>query len=116
MIEISINNLTLNSEPLVLMNKASIEVKGHSYFSDSGSDIVCAAVSILSFTALKSLSELAGIRQNVKQNSGYLKSEFKIKDLNDEERIKLRVIIDCFILGIKEIIKKYPDRVKLISD
>ena len=57
----------------------SVTLQGHADFDESGKDIVCSAVSALSFTSLNSIEALVGVDFNLNQadqEGGYLKADF----------------------------------------
>ena len=53
------------------------EIDGHAYFDELGSDIVCAAVSILSQTCVNAFYELLSLEVTIYEDEeeGYLKVE-----------------------------------------
>ncbi len=87
-------------------------VSGHSDYSEIGTDIVCAAVSILSYTALNSMSLVAGISDSdisydVEEDTGFL----KIKTQKNNE--KTDVIYRNFLVGIKLLLEDYNNYITL---
>jgi len=87
-------------------------VSGHSDYDEIGTDIVCAAVSILSYTALNSMSEVAGIQEtdiiyDVNEDTGFL----KIKTKKNNE--KTDVIYRNFLVGIKLLLEDYNNYITL---
>lgn len=87
-------------------------VSGHSEYSEIGTDIVCAAVSILSYTALNSMSLVAGISESdikydVEEDTGFL----KIKTQKNNE--KTDVIYRNFLVGIKLLLEDYNNYITL---
>ncbi|MDF2677098.1 MAG: ribosomal-processing cysteine protease Prp [Bacillota bacterium] len=87
-------------------------VKGHSGYSVAGSDIICASVSILSYTALNSMNVVAGISESdmiydVEEETGFLK--LKTLKYND----KTDVIYKNFLVGIQLLLEDYSDYITL---
>nr|WP_312579081.1 ribosomal-processing cysteine protease Prp [Sedimentibacter sp.] len=87
-------------------------VSGHSNYGDSGTDIVCSAVSILSYTALNSMSLVAGISESdisydVEDDTGFL----KVETLKNNE--KTDVIYKNFLVGIKLLLEDYNNYITL---
>jgi uncharacterized protein len=87
-------------------------VSGHSDYSEIGTDIVCAAVSILSYTALNSMSLVGGICESdvsydVEEDTGFL----KIKTQKNNE--KTDVIYRNFLVGIKLLLEDYNNYITL---
>lgn len=88
------------------------EVLGHSGYTDDEDDIVCAAVSILSYTALNSLKEVACLDEkdilfNVDEDTGLL--EVNINKIDE----KTEVIYQSFIVGIKLLLADFSQYIAL---
>lgn len=81
-----------------------MEVSGHAYYAESGKDIICAAVSALTFTLLYSLESLSEDLVSATMNEGHMKIEIK----NVSEQGKL--LIDSFFIGISAIAETYGDK------
>jgi len=116
LISLKISGFKYKNDSIEFDPKVIIDVVGHSYLADNGNDIVCAAVSTLVLTAVKSISVVVGLRQTVDQNSGRLISTVYMDDCSKEVLVKFKVVIESFLLGINEIKMKYPDRVEILSD
>lgn len=92
--------------------KIGYEISGHADYAPHGDDIVCAAVSILGYTALNSLLEVAGIDE--KELSVEIDDEGYMQVLIDEKIIEapgkkdIQVILSTFAIGIETIIESYP--------
>ena len=94
-------------------NKLTIISSVHSGTAVKGSDVVCAAVSALIQTMILSISRILKIRQKLVQQDGFLSSEIVIDELGEEENKNLKFLIESFLLGIFEIQKQYPDKIKI---
>ena len=94
---------------------------GHAFFSSKGSDIVCAAVTILLKTAVSLVFELS--------KSGEIKVEadlsrrgnlaFRVDFLNEaseKTQERLRCIADFVRSGVSSIEKEFPKNVHLIEE
>jgi len=93
----------------------SIHISGHAGSDVKGKDVVCAAVSALSQTLVLSINRLLKVEQTVKIENGLLTSTVKpVKDAVEE--IKLKLLIESFLIGILEIQREYPGRVKIEND
>lgn len=92
-------------------------ILGHADFDVHGQDIVCAAVSILGHTTLKSLVDVCGLNENeitykVDEETGFL--DVKILISLDDIRIKnTQVVFSTLIVGIKSLVESYPKYVTL---
>lgn len=81
-------------------------IKGHANFDQHGYDIVCAAVSILSYTAVNTLD--------------YYKIDFDFFDDDNEMKVSLEnpnekseIILNDFEIGIKTLLTNYNEYVNL---
>lgn len=92
-------------------------VSGHANFKSHGDDIVCSAVSVLSYTALNALIEVCGLNENeilytIEENSGYL--EVILPKVIDKLILdKTQIVLKTLELGIKSVIESYPKYVTL---
>ena len=87
-------------------------LEGHANAGDKGEDIVCAGVSAIVFTALGSLEQLAGIRNDVLDDG---RIEFSLPENIEGKRLeKADVILRTMIIGL-EMIKSNPSYEKYIS-
>ena len=81
-------------------------IKGHANFDQHGYDIVCAAVSILSYTAVNTLD--------------YYETDFDFFDDENEMKVSLKnsneksqIILNNFEIGIKTLLTNYNEYVNL---
>lgn len=93
------------------------EIAGHTGYGAHGEDILCASISILSQTALISLNEVCGIKENdisylIDDKKGYLKVSLPLK-LSIEQREKADIVLATMEVGLKGLINIYPDYVTL---
>ena len=81
-------------------------VSGHAGYADSGSDIVCSAVSAIAITILNSIEELSDVSFTLDcdQESGNM--DFMFKESPD---IKAQTLIQAFVIGISGIEESYGD-------
>ncbi|HOO79262.1 MAG TPA: ribosomal-processing cysteine protease Prp [Lachnospiraceae bacterium] len=77
---------------------------GHAEYAEYGSDIVCAAVSMLIINTINSIDTLTNCTIEAKEDaeSGYLKADFPNKASKEAS-----LLIDAMILGIKGVIDQY---------
>ncbi|RKD32489.1 ribosomal-processing cysteine protease Prp [Thermohalobacter berrensis] len=90
-------------------------IKGHTGFERSGRDILCSAVSTLSQTALIALNEVCDIPEkdiDFKVEDGYLEVNIP-RNLDIEKRMKTDIVLDTMLVGIKALIKEYPEYLTL---
>lgn len=88
----------------VTISTTDITIEGHAGYAESGKDIVCAAVSILTWNLIKSVKALTMDSMEFEITSGHMHIVFK----NLSERGK--VLVDSFFIGISEIINAYGDK------
>ncbi len=92
-------------------------ITGHANYKPYGEDIVCSAVSILSYTGLNALLELCGLNKNeiiytIDESSGYLDVVLpKIIPVLSLE--KTEIVLKTFEIGINSVIESYPKYVTL---
>ncbi|HAE61089.1 MAG TPA: ribosomal-processing cysteine protease Prp [Eubacteriaceae bacterium] len=93
----------------------SLVVNGHSGYEDIGKDIVCAAVSTLTISAINGLLEYVKLDFYYKVNEdGFL--EFRIPEIYDDKQFtKAKAILETLYLGLKSIEKEYESYVKVVG-
>ena len=86
---------------------------GHSGYAEHGSDIVCAAVSVLSCTCVNSLESVCGVIPEINANDDGLLA-FTLPDTPDGQRAHdAQVLMAALHQGIADITGQYPQHVKL---
>lgn len=86
-------------------------IKGHAGFSTAGTDIICAAVSAIVYTALGGLDELAGFR-NFEERDGYM--ECRVPDnLGNEESHAADIILKTMVIGLRQIEAEYSKYIQI---
>ena len=87
-------------------------IEGHSGWSTAGSDIVCAAVSILGCTCVNALESVCGIIPEITENEdGML--EFRLPELHPEENAKAQILMGALKQGLTDLADAYPQNVTL---
>lgn len=86
----------------VLVTSNRIHVSGHANAAPKGADIVCSAVSAITFTLLRGLKEIAcmSIYESIEEGNICIKWQ----NLNDTGK----ALIDTWFLGICGIAAEYP--------
>ena len=87
-------------------------VEGHSDYAEEGADIVCASVSILSYTALNSLNLAAGIspesiEYSVDEETGLM----SLRTLKNND--KTDIVYKSFAVGMELLLEDYSDYITL---
>ncbi len=97
--------------------KIGFNVSGHANYDEYGSDIVCAAVSILVQTTIGSVDEILKLKYSYYENEDNGIVNFKINQkCSDEDTKMLTLLIKSMELGIYSISKQYPDYVQITSE
>lgn len=100
---------------LIIYNKSSIvefSADGHSNFDELGKDIVCAAVSAVTQTAVIGLVDVLSIDVKLKRCDGYLKCILPA-DLSVEDRRNANIVLDTMFSGLKSIQYGYKDYISI---
>ena len=80
------------------------ESRGHADYAEEGSDIVCAAVSILTTTCVNALESVAGLEPKVKVSPGKM-----ILTLPEGSGHDAQVILKTMRQGLSDLTDAYPD-------
>jgi len=89
------------------INKDEITIKGHSGYSEHGSDIVCASVSSICITTVNALLSIDEDCITYEENDGYL--NIKINKHNEV----INKLIDNMINLLKELEKQYKKNIEI---
>ena len=87
-------------------------ISGHSGYGEEGSDIVCAAVSILGCTCVNALESVCGIVPVILGNEEGLLS-FDLPGRTEEENAKAQILMGALRQGLSDLAESYPKHVKL---
>lgn len=92
----------------------AFSASGHAGFSYRGTDIVCAAVSVLTQTAVNALPEHAGVTPAVEidEESGYLRCVLPAA-MGARERERAQLILETMVTGLRGIAREYSDYIQL---
>ena len=89
-------------------------MEGHSGYAESGSDIVCAALSALAITAANSLEQVLKLKPIIDTQESYM-SVFLPIDLNQADRDRANLVLKTIRLGFSSIREEYPNNVAIKS-
>lgn len=81
---------------------------GHSGFAEAGSDIVCAAISVLTINTINSIESLAGDKIEASEDDGHLECHFPEKPSE-----KAELLMDAMVLGLKSIEENYRESLRI---
>lgn len=81
-----------------------VTCQGHTGYADAGSDIVCAAVSMLVINTINSLEELTDTKMEVasSEEDGFINCQLK-GPLGADAAL----LLDSMILGLKNVVSQY---------
>ena len=92
----------------VTVREDRVTVSGHANYAASGEDIVCAAVTALSITLFKSLTDLTEDKIEYDIQPGRV--DIKYGDLSE----KAKTLVDSFFIGVSQISGEFPECVNKI--
>ncbi len=85
------------------------ECRGHAGYAEAGSDIVCAAVSVLATTCANALESVAGVSPGVEAKDGYMRVQLSEGEITHDASVILRT----FEQGIHDIAISYPQYIHI---
>ena len=91
----------------VCVRKDGIEVCGHANYAEAGKDIVCAGVSSLTRTLIRSLEHLT--RDEIEYEISPGRADIHCRNLSEEGKL----LVDSFFIGICRIADEFPDHVRI---
>ena len=92
----------------VTVRKDEIKVSGHANYAAPGYDIVCAGVTSLAQTLIKSILDLTEDTIEYEMQPGLV--EIKYGNLSERSR----TLVDSFFVGICLIADEFPDNVRIV--
>ena len=87
---------------------------GHSGWGEHGSDIVCAAVSILGCTCVNALESVCGVIPTVTEydeTEGIL--AFELPEVTEAENEKAQILMGALRQGLEDLAAEYPQNMTL---
>jgi uncharacterized protein YsxB (DUF464 family) len=88
---------------VVKVSTTGITVDGHADYAETGNDIICAAVSALSQSLIRSFETLTDDRVSYRITTGHMDISYK----NLSEKGKL--LVDSFFIAVSDIQHTYGD-------
>jgi len=87
---------------------------GHTGYSVSGEDIVCAALSSILQTAALGIISVAGIKAKIDRDdkTGYFKLSLP-KKLTEKQELEANAILNTMLMGISDLCEGYSNFIKL---
>ena len=93
-------------------NLTGCRIEGHSGWSTAGSDIVCAAVSILGCTCVNALESVCGVIPIIteyNEKNGVL--AFELPEMREDENEKAQILMGALRQGLNDLTAEYPQNV-----
>lgn len=85
--------------------------EGHAQYADYGEDIVCAAVSVLTQSAVLGLTQHVKVDVAVEQSPGWLQCVLGDGLLADD--VGAAAVLETMVLGLNAIAQQYPQQVRV---
>lgn len=91
----------------ISVRKDKITVSGHAGYAAAGKDIVCAGVTALTMSMVKSLNDLTEDKIEYEISPG--KADIHYRNLSEEGKL----LVDSFFIGVCSIADEFPDHVRI---
>ena len=92
---------------VVCIRKDEIEISGHANYAEAGKDIVCAGVTALTQTLIKSFKDLT--KDKIEYNISPGMADIYYRNLSE----KGKLLVDYFFIGVCSIADEFPDYVRI---
>lgn len=92
----------------VSVRENAIKVSGHAKYAPHGQDIVCAGVSSLVLTLIRSIEDLTRDEIEYKVSPGWV--DIQYGNLSE----KARTLVDSFFVGICLMADEFPEYVRIV--
>lgn len=92
----------------VSVHEGEIKISGHANYAVFGSDIVCASVTALAQTLIKSIKDLTDDKIEYEISPGRV--DIKYGNLSE----KSKTLVDSFFIGICMIADEFPEYVRIM--
>lgn len=92
----------------VSIHEGEIKISGHANYAAPGYDIVCAGVTSLAQTLIKSILDLTGDKIEYEISPGRV--DIKYGNLSE----KSKTLVDSFFIGICMIAEEFPEYVRIM--
>jgi uncharacterized protein len=88
------------------------KVTGHANFGPHGEDLVCAAVSVLTQSAIIGLHQYVGLTFKVEVESGKINCILP-EEMEDLHKIQAQAILNTMVLGLETIKEDYSKHIRI---
>lgn len=90
---------------------SGFNIEGHAGYGEEGEDIVCSAVSAISYTIVNGITEVLKIDVEHIIKDGFLQLNLKGNSLEEIE--KCQILLETMMLGFKSMEISYGDYIKV---
>lgn len=91
-----------------------MELSGHAGFCTDGDDLVCAAVSSVSFAICNGIEKLVGVSFGYQTDDGYLYFILP-DDLECDAQKETQLLLDTLYLFLQELTESYSGNIRLVE-
>ena len=91
----------------VCVRKDGIKMQGHAGYAENGKDIVCAGITALTQTLIRSMEDL--IMDEIKYEISPGRVDIHYRNLSEEGKL----LVDSFFIGVCSIADEFPDYVRI---
>ena len=89
----------------------SFDISGHAGYAENGYDIICSAVSAISYTIANGITEVLVIKAPYEIHDGFLK--MNIGACSSEDIEKSQVLLETMLLGFQNMKVNYGDYINV---
>lgn len=93
---------------VVRIRPERIKISGHAGYAEPGKDIVCAGVTALTQTLVKSVEDLTEDKIEYDISPG--RADIKFRNLSE----KAKALVDSFFVGIRLIADEFPENIRVL--
>ena len=93
---------------VVSVRKDGIKISGHANYAEAGKDIVCAGVTALTQSLIRSLEGLTSDEIEYEISPG--RADIHYRNLSEEGKL----LVDSFFIGICQIADEFPENVRIV--
>lgn len=91
----------------VNVREGGITVSGHAGYAEAGKDIVCAGITALTQSLVKSINDLTGDQIEYQISLG--RADIHYRNLSEAGKL----LVDSFFIGICQIADEFPEYVRI---
>ncbi|MHB0884989.1 MAG: ribosomal-processing cysteine protease Prp [Bacillota bacterium] len=94
----------------------AFQIEGHSGYAESGSDVICSAVSALSQGAVAGLERVVGLTPVYTIHDGWLNlSRMSKRRLTVDQRRQAQTVLETMVVALKQVAQDHPRNVVVVD-